>query len=321
MEILITGGAGFIGSHLADKLLGKGHKVTAFDNLSLGRLENLETAMQNSDFEFIRGDIVNIDEFFKIFETRKFGVIFHMAANSDIAVSHSNISVDFDNTFLTTYNTLLAMKKFDIKDIVFASTSAVYGEVSHAVDEDFGPLFPVSHYGAAKLASEAFISSFCENYGFKAWITRFPNVVGERATHGAVYDFINKLKVNPSELEVLGNGEQNKPYLYVKDLVDAIIQVWEKTSDNINYFNIGTETRTKVKEIAQMVIEEMGLDAKIRYTGGTRGWVGDVPEFSYKLDKIHSLGWRTTVSSNEAVRKSIKYILEQKNETCNSCGR
>jgi UDP-glucose 4-epimerase len=234
-----------------------------------------------------------------------------MAANSDIAKSHSNPNVDFDNTLLTTYNVLLAMKEFGVKNIVFASTSAIYGDTGVSVDENYGPLFPISHYGASKLASEAYISSFCENYGFKAWITRFPNVVGERATHGAIYDFINKLKKNPSELEVLGDGTQTKPYLYVKDLVEAIILVWKSTSEQINYFNLGVESRSTVKEMAEMVIEEMGLDASIRYTGGNRGWVGDVPQFSYSLDKIHKLGWSAKVSSNEAVRKSIQYILEK----------
>lgn len=310
-NILITGGAGFIGSHLADALLAEGNRVVVYDNLSLGRLSNLDEAMKNQNFSFIKGDIMDRQDFFKIFEENNFDTVFHMAANSDIAKSHKNPDVDFNNTLSTTYNVLLAMKEYNITEIVFASTSAIYGEAEIAVNEDFGPLFPISHYGASKLASEAYISSFCENYGFKAWITRFPNVVGERATHGAIYDFINKLRKNPAELEVLGNGEQVKPYLYVKDLVEAILLVWKSTNNKINYFNLGVESRTKVKEIAQMVIEEMGLNAKIKYTGGERGWVGDVPRFSYCLDKIHRLGWKAKVSSNEAVRKSIRYILER----------
>ena len=311
MKILITGGAGFIGSHLADVLLSEGHNVVVFDNLLRGRISNLEEASRNPKFSFVKGDILNKDEFFKIFEENKFDVIFHMAANSDIASSHANPDVDFGNTLTTTYNVLLAMKEFDVKNIVFASTSAIYGDTGVSVDEDFGPLFPISHYGASKLASEAYISSFCENYGFKAWITRFPNVVGERATHGAIYDFINKLRKNPKELEVLGDGSQIKPYLYVKDLVDAIVLVWKTTNEQVNYFNLGVESRTTVREMAEMVIQEMELDATIKYTGGNKGWVGDVPQFSYSLDKIHNLGWKATVSSNEAVRKSIQYILEK----------
>ena len=311
MNILITGGAGFIGSHLADVLLSEGHNVVVFDNLLRGRISNLEEASKNSKFSFVKGDILNKDELFKLFDENKFDVVFHMAANSDIASSHANPDVDFGNTLTTTYNVLLAMKEFGVKNIVFASTSAIYGDTGVSVDEDFGPLFPISHYGASKLASEAYISSFCENYGFKAWITRFPNVVGERATHGAIYDFINKLRKNPKELEVLGDGSQIKPYLYVKDLVEAIVLVWKTTNEQVNYFNLGVESRTTVREMAEMVIQEMKLDATIKYTGGNKGWVGDVPQFSYSLDKIHNLGWKATVSSNEAVRKSIQYILEK----------
>ncbi len=310
-NILITGGAGFIGSHLTDSLLALGHNVVVYDNLSLGKLSNLETANGNPEFEFIKGDILNKEEFFNVFKEHNFDVVFHMAANSDIARSHANPNVDFDNTLTTTYNVLLAMKEFGIKNIVFASTSAIYGDTGTSVDENYGPLFPISHYGASKLASEAYISSFCENYGFKAWITRFPNVVGERATHGAIYDFINKLRRNNKELEVLGNGTQIKPYLYVKDLVEAILMVWQKTDEQINYFNLGVESRTTVREMAEMVIEEMGLDAEIKYTGGNKGWVGDVPAFSYNVDKIHALGWNPKLTSNEAVRKSIRYILDR----------
>lgn len=310
-NILITGGAGFIGSHLSDALLELGHKITVFDNLSLGRLSNIEEAQKNPNFKFIKGDILDKEALFDVFKNDQFDVVFHMAANSDIAKSHANPNVDFDNTLTTTYNVLLGMKEFGVKNIVFASTSAIYGDTGVSVTEDYGPLFPISHYGASKLASEAYISSFCENYGFKAWITRFPNVVGERATHGAIYDFINKLRKNKNELEVLGDGTQIKPYLYVKDLVEAILLVWNTTNEQINYFNLGVESRTTVREMAEMVIEEMKLDAQIKYTGGNKGWVGDVPAFSYSLDKIHALGWNPKVSSNEAVRKSIRYILDK----------
>jgi UDP-glucose 4-epimerase len=200
MKALITGGAGFIGSHLADKLLEKGYEITVFDNLSLGRLDNIKEAMGNKNFKFIEGDILDKDKFFEVFKKENFDVVFHMAANSDIAKSLTNPDIDFNNTLSTTYNTLLAMKEFGVKKIVFASTSAIYGETGVKVTENFGPLFPVSHYGASKLASEAYISSFCENYGMQAWITRFPNVVGERSTHGVIRDFIQKLKKTPDTL-------------------------------------------------------------------------------------------------------------------------
>jgi UDP-glucose 4-epimerase len=309
MNVLVTGGAGFIGSHLCDALLGGGKKVVVVDNLSLGRLENLSHIPRNSSFSFHQFDLLDQGRLDSLVRDERFDVVFHLAANSDIAVSHGDPGVDLKNTFLTTYAVLDAMRKAAVKNIVFASSSAIYGENPRPVCEDDGPLQPVSHYGAAKLAAEAFISSFCGNYGFKAWIARFPNVVGERATHGVIFDFVKKLRANPGSLEVLGNGEQFKPYLYVKDLVEAMILMWERSGAQLNVFNIGVESRTRVKTIAKMVIEEMGLDAAIRYTGGDRGWIGDVPEFDYRLDKIHALGWRAAASSDEAVRRSIRALL------------
>lgn len=306
-SILITGGAGFIGSHLCDRLI-IDNKITVIDNLSLGKKSNIEHLIHNENFNFIEGDLLGkgLDD---VFIEGKFDTAFHFAANSDIASSHDNPTIDKNNTFLSTYCVLEMMKKYKVMEIVFASTSAIYGDTNEVLVEDHGPLLPVSHYGAGKLASEAFISSFVENYGIKAWIVRFPNVVGERATHGVIFDFIKKLRANNERLEVLGNGEQQKPYLYVKDLIEGILYVWQNSDKKMNVFNLGVESRTKVKEIASMVVQEMRLNAKIEYTGGDRGWIGDVPEFNYDLTKIHQLGWRASSSSNESVRKSIEYIL------------
>ncbi len=309
MKILITGGAGFIGSHLCDILIKDNHDITVVDNLLLGSIDNIKHLEKKPFFKFYREDILNQAAMKKIFMAGTFDVVFHLAANSDIAKSLENPLIDFNNTFMTTFHILNYMKESGVKNIVFASTSAIYGDTTNKISEDYGPLFPVSHYGASKLSSEAFISSYANNYGFTACITRFPNVVGERATHGVILDFIRKLKTNPTELDVLGDGEQYKPYLYVKDLAEAIVYIWKKQSSDINYFNIGVETRTKVKDIAGMVIEEMGLNAAIRYTGGSRGWIGDVPEFDYSLEKIHKLGWKARFTSDEAVRISIKKIL------------
>lgn len=309
MKILITGGAGFIGSHLCDYLLEDGHGVIVVDNLSLGREENIKHLFANKGFTFYKQDILNYNGMRMIFATENIDTVFHMAASSDIAKSYENPDIDLENTFMTTYSLLKLMKEFNVKNIVFASTSAIYGEADAKLTESFGPLFPASHYGAAKLASEAFISSFVTNYKMHAWIVRFPNVAGERATHGVIFDFIRKLKKTPDQLEVLGNGEQYKPYLYVKDLIEAIMFIWQNSGDCINYFNVGVDSRTKVREIATMVIHEMGLNAKINYTGGDRGWIGDIPTFNYDLSKISALGWRAKMSSNEAVRKSIQYIL------------
>ena len=308
MKILVTGGAGFIGSHLCDALLEKKHQVMVVDDLSLGREENIQHLFNNPNFRYTREDINNLHAMRYIIQ-EGFDMVYHLAANSDIQKGGADPSVDFRKTFLTTYNILKMMEEYKIKKFFFASTSAIYGETYDVLNEDYGPLKPVSNYGAGKLASEAFISAFSSTYGIQTWITRFPNVVGERFTHGVIYDFIKKLRNNPEELEVLGNGEQCKPYVYVKDLVEAILYVIEHANDKYNVYMIGSDSRTKVKEIASMVIEEMGVNAKIRYTGGDRGWVGDVPEFRYDLTKINKLGWTAPHNSNESVRLAIQKAL------------
>ena len=308
MNILVTGGAGFIGSHLCDALVAAGHVVVAVDNLSLGREANLAQLSGNAGFQFIRGDVLDADWFEQFVREGAFECVFHMAANSDIARSHSNPKIDLDNTFLTTFRVLEAMRKAEVRQLVFASTSAVYGEVEGEIREDFGPLKPISHYGAAKLASEAFISSYGENYGIQSWITRFPNVVGPRATHGAVYDFVGKLRRTPGRLEVLGNGTQEKPYLSVHDLVAAMLIVWRSTADRVNIYNVGATTRSKVSDIARIVIEEGPGEAEIAYTGGDRGWIGDVPRFAYDISAIEALGWAPTMTSDEAIRVAARAI-------------
>ena len=309
MKILVTGGAGFIGSHLDDALIARGHDITVVDNLVLGRKENIEHLLDNPRFKFKEVDILDLKTMHKVFEEGKFEMVYHLAANSDIQKGGKDPLVDYQLTFNTTFNILQLIKEFEIKKFFFASTSAIYGETYDVLNEDYGPLKPVSNYGAGKLASEAFISAFSSTYGVQTWITRFPNVVGERFTHGVIYDFIKKLRNNPEELEVLGNGEQCKPYVYVKDLVEAILYVIDNANEKYNVYMIGSDSRTKVKEIATMVIEEMGLNAKIRYTGGDRGWVGDVPEFRYDLTKINKLGWTAPHNSNESVRLAIQKAL------------
>lgn len=309
MRILITGGAGFIGSHLDDALIARGHQLTIVDNLVLGRKENIEHLIGSPNFRFIEADLLDMPRMREIFMEGKFDMVYHLAANSDIQKGGKDPMVDYNLTFNTTFNVLQLLKEFEIKKFFFASTSAIYGETYDVLNENYGPLKPVSNYGAGKLASEAFISAFSSTYGIQTWITRFPNVVGERFTHGVIYDFIKKLRNNPEELEVLGNGEQCKPYVYVKDLVEAILYVIDHASEKYNVYMIGSDSRTKVKEIAAMVIEEMGLNAKIRYTGGDRGWVGDVPEFRYDLTKINKLGWTAPHNSNESVRLAIQKAL------------
>lgn len=311
MKLLVTGGAGFIGSHLCDALIADGHVVVAIDNLSLGRRKNLEQLEGNSQFTFVEGDILDSAVFDTLVATGGFDAVFHMAANSDIARSHQSPDIDLNNTFLTTFRVLEAMRKAGVKQLVFASTSAIYGEAKGKVREDYGPLEPISHYGAGKMASEAFISSYGENYGIQSWITRFPNVVGPRGTHGAVFDFVHKLKKTPDSLTVLGNGTQEKPYLNVLDLVGAILLVWRTCSARFNAYNVGADTRTTVARIAQIVIEEGPGQAEIVYTGGDRGWIGDVPKFEYDTAALNALGWRPSMTSDDAVRIAARAIWEE----------
>jgi len=310
MKILITGGAGFIGSHLMDLLISKGYKVVAIDNLSLGKMENINHLMSNKKFKFIKKDLLNLCKLKEIFKNNNFDVVFHLAANSDIQNSAKNPQVDLENTFMTTWNTLECCRLFNVNKFVFASSSAIYGNVQEKLTEDFGHLFPISYYGAGKLASEAFVSSYSYMNGIQSWIIRFPNVIGERATHGVIYDFIKKLRENSKYLKILGNGTQKKPYVYVKDLIEAMFFVYHKTKDRLNCYNVGVEDQTAVSEIAKIVCEEMGLrNVKLKYTGGNIGWKGDVPQFKYNLNKIHQLGWKAKYSSTEAVRIAIRRIL------------
>lgn len=311
MNVLVTGGAGFIGSHLCDALIAAGHEVVAFDNLSSGRKRNLGQLKGTNNFSFIRGDLLDALLLNETVQNGRFDCVFHMAANSDIARSHSSPAIDLDNTFLTTFRVLEAMRLAGIKQFVFASTSAIYGEVDCEVGENFGPLEPISHYGAAKLASEAFISSYGENYGIRSWITRFPNVVGPRGTHGAVFDFVQKLRGTPRRLLVLGDGNQEKPYLNVHDLIDAILLVWRSTSERLNIFNVGVSTRSTVADIAQIVVDEGKAAAEIVYTGGSRGWIGDVPKFAYDFSKITKLGWKPSMTSDEAIRVAARAIWDE----------
>jgi len=309
MKAFVTGGAGFIGSHLVDRLIEKGNKVTVFDNLSSGKKEFINNHFDNKNFIFIEDDLLNKK---RIKETIKdHDVVFHIAANPDVRGGADNPSIA-EKDMQATYNLLDAMRKTDVKKIVFSSSSVIYGETpAKPLPENYGPLLPISVYGAAKLASEGLISSFAHTFDMKGWIFRFANVVGVRGTHGVIVDFINKLKKNPNELEILGDGKQKKPYLYVTECVDGIMHGFRKSNEEINVFNLGVDSATRVTRIGELVVEEMGLrDVKFKYTGGKRGWKGDVPHFQFDISKIKKLGWNPELSSDEAVRKAIRDILE-----------
>ena len=312
MNILVAGGAGFIGSHLTDSLLAAGHKVICADKLIMSD-KNIEHLADNQNFKFINIELADQDKVDEIFKNENIDVVYHLAANSDIQKGGKEPSIDFNDTLLTTRALLEGMRKADVKKIFFASTSAVYGEMLDVeLTETTGGLMPVSFYGGAKLASEALISSYVSMCDMSAVIFRFPNVIGPRLTHGAVFDFIRKLRNNPNELEILGNGTQCKPYIYVLDLVEAIMKLTENFVQGEIVYNISVNSPgTTVTHIAEIVVEELGLkDVKFNYTGGDRGWKGDVPRFSYDISKVLSTGWNPKHTSDEAVRQTVKDAIE-----------
>jgi len=311
MNTLVAGGAGFIGSHLADALLEKGHRVVCVDNFLLGTKDNIAHLDGNADFVFYEQDICDLRGLDKIFEREKIDYVFHLAANSDIQAGGRDPFVDLNNTYLTTFNLLECMRLHDVKKLFFSSTSAVYGEQRGKLSEVSGPLFPVSYYGATKLGSEALISASCALRDMLVLIFRFPNVVGPRLTHGVIYDFVNKLKRDPARLEILGDGKQTKPYIYVSDLVAGIMEFMDAPK-GLTMYNIGVDTRTNVTRIADIVCETMELqNVRYDYTGGRGGWPGDVPEFEYDLAKVHDAGWKPVYSSDEAVRKTVEAVCGQ----------
>ena len=310
MNILVAGGAGFIGSHLCDALLSKNNTVIVADKLIMGS-KNIEHLSQNKNFKFCEMELANQDNVDKLFKDNKIDIVYHMAANSDIQKSANDTSIDFNDTLLTTRVLLESMRKNNVKNIFFASTSAVYGEMPDIVlNEETGGLKPVSYYGGAKLASEALISSYVSMCDMNAVIFRFPNVIGPRLTHGVVYDFVKKLRNNPKELEILGNGTQCKPYIYVTDLVNAIVKLTEQFELGVDVFNISVMSEgTSVTHIAEIVVDVLGLsDVEFKYTGGDRGWKGDVPRFKYDISKVLATGWKPEYTSDEAVRKAARSL-------------
>jgi len=311
MKCFVTGGAGFIGSHLTDALLKDGHSVVCADNFLIGKPENLAHLRNNNNFIFYETDLAEKANVNEIFKKEKFDYIFHLAANSDIRESAKNPEIEYKNTLLTTYNILECMKLYNVKRLFFSSTSAVYGEkITGPMGEISGPLEPISYYGSAKLSAEAFIHSFSHMNDFSSLVFRFPNVIGSRLTHGVVYDFIAKLKKDKQNLEILGDGTQVKPYLHVSDLINAISHLKNIEETGVVIYNIGVESKTSVTAIADIVCNEMGLkNVNYNYTGGNIGWKGDVPTFEYDLQKISTMGWSAKYTSDEAVRKTVKEVL------------
>ncbi len=311
MISMVIGGAGFIGSHLCRSLLANGDEVHCVDDFSLGKKENITGIMQNEDFYLHKIDASNRNELLSIFKEAKPEHVFHLAANSDIQASAKNPEVEYMRTYTTTYQVLSCMRECGVKKLFFASTSAVYGDKRDVVLNEMTPnLEPISYYGAAKLGSEALISAFSYMNDMHSLIFRFPNVIGPHLTHGVIYDFVHRLRDNPQELTILGDGKQTKPYIYVSDLVEAII-IFMNVPQGVTLYNLGVEGATQVTRIAEIIVEEMGLkDVRFKYTGGEGGWKGDVPKFQYDLSKIHKAGWCAKLDSDEAVRRTVREYLK-----------
>jgi UDP-glucose 4-epimerase len=313
-KVFISGGAGFIGSHVTDTLLGEGYGVTVYDNLSNGRREFIEHHFGKPAFSFMEADILDSDRLASQIEGHD--LVWHLAANTDIIGGVEKPSRDLRDCVMGTFNVLEAMRHTGVQPIIFSSTGAVYGELCHdvATSEASGPLLPVSTYAAGKIGSEAFISAFCSLYGLRGWMFRFGNVIGARMTHGVIFDFIQKLRQNPKELFIRGNGEQEKNYFLVEECIDGMAYAFRNipmTEDKpCDIFNLGTAMVSSVLEIASVVKEEMGLlDARIVIEGTKRAWPGDQPKVHITVDRMRELGWTTKLTSDQAVRIAVRRAL------------
>ncbi|MDH7477947.1 MAG: NAD-dependent epimerase/dehydratase family protein [Candidatus Bathyarchaeota archaeon] len=315
-KIFITGGAGFIGSHLVDRLCKEEKEVVVFDNLSSGKLENIKQWLKKSNFKFVREDLLKPAGILKPLSECE--TIFHLAANPEVRVGTADPKVHYEQNIVATFNLLEVVRKVGcVKNFIFASSSTVYGDAEKIpTPEDYAPLKPISIYGASKLASEALITAYAYTYGFDAIIYRLANIIGPRSQHGVIYDFVNKLSMDSKKLEILGDGTQRKSYLYIDDCIDAILTGVNHSHNRVEIYNVGSEDQVNVKEIADIVSQEMGLkDVKYVYTGGVdggRGWKGDVKVMLLSIEKIKSLGWKLKLNSHQAVRKTVKAILRER---------
>jgi UDP-glucose 4-epimerase len=307
MKYFITGAAGFIGSNMADYLLSKGNEVIGFDNLSTGKKSFLSSTNNDSNFKFINGDILNISELTLAMIGCDF--VFHFSANADVRFGLNHTNKDLEQNTLGTYNVLDAMRTNNISKIAFSSTGSVYGEAKLIPTPEDAP-FPIqtSFYGASKLAGESLLSAFAEGFNFQVWIFRFVSILGERYSHGHVYDFYKQLLKDPTKLAVLGNGKQRKSYLYVGDCIDAIMVALEKANDKVNILNLGTDEYCEVNDSIGWISEHLKLDPVLSYTGTERGWIGDNPFIFLDTKKIRNLGWKPKYTIKEGIIKTIQYL-------------
>jgi len=306
-RVLVTGGAGFIGSHLVDHLVARGDEVTVYDNLSLGRREFLESALA-AGARLVVADLLDLDRLER--ELAGHAVVWHLAASSDIRRGTRSTRLDLEQGTLATYNVLEAMRRTGAGRIRFASSSVVYGEPARLpTPEDYGPLLPISLYGAAKLAAEGLITAFSHGHGIQACIFRFANIVGARSTHGVLHDLAGKLAVSPDELEILGDGSQRKSYLTVNECVDAMLFVERRDTNPVALYNLGPGDSVTVRRIAELVQERWtGGRVRLRFTGGDRGWVGDVPRMLLDVSRLERLGWRAGLTSEQAVARAVELL-------------
>lgn len=307
-HVLVTGGAGFVGSNIVDKLVALGNKVTVFDNLSTGHKEFLEVSKDK--LTFINGDLLDTDALDKAMIGVDF--VFHMAAHADVKENLKHPVKLLEQNTITTSNVLESMRKNNVKGIAFASTGSVYGEPDiHPTPENAPFPTQTSMYGASKLACEGLLQAYSVGFGFDSYIFRFVSLMGERYTHGCIIDFIKKLKQNPKKLDIFGDGRQRKSYLYVKDCVNAMFSVIEKSKEKLNIINLGHDEYIEVTPIAEIVCKELGLkDVEFVYSGGMRGWVGDSPFIHLDISKIKSFGWKPSINIPECVNKTIHWIKD-----------
>ena len=307
MKAFVSGGAGFIGSNLVDRLLDVGHEVTVYDNLSTGLLQFLEYARDFDRFRLVEGDLLDEGSLSEAIAGHEF--VFHLAANADVRFGTEHPRRDLEQNTIVTNNVLEAMRKNGISKIAFASTGSVYGDATVIPTPENAP-FPIqtSFYAASKLAGEGLIAAYCGGFGFQSWIFRFVSILGERYTHGHVFDFYRKLKQNPSRLEVLGNGKQRKSYLYIQDCIDAMLFALEKSNESVNVLNLGVDGYCEVNDSIGWICEELGVTPKLEYSGGDRGWIGDNPFIFLDTSKIRDLGWKPKLSIQDGVLKTIQYL-------------
>ena len=311
VRVLITGVAGFVGSNFLDYLLSKGHHIVGVDNFSTGKREFIENAIDNSNFTFLKFDLLDLGDLKKA--TKNIDIVFHFAANADVRFGLQHPDKDLQQNTIVTFNVLEAMRYNNVKKIIFSSTGSVYGEPNEFPTPE-NCAFPIqtSLYGASKLAAEGLIQAYCEGYNFQAWIFRFVSLLGERYSHGHVFDFYNKLRSDPNKLEVLGDGTQKKSYLYIKDCINAVMTALEKSNQKINVFNLGNYEYSEVKDSVKWIIEYLGLSPEIIYLGGKRGWVGDNPFIHLDISKILNLGWKPKLDIKSGIIKTISYLIDNK---------